>query len=83
MIYIMLVLLSIILHFIMARLIPTKRLQIIQVYYENQYSKRNVFRALRKTYGPHNRATGRTIRYNIEKFETQFLLLDNTRQNRP
>ncbi|KAL4135687.1 hypothetical protein QTP88_007283 [Uroleucon formosanum] len=46
-------------------------------------STRTVFRKLRETYGPHNRPTQRTIRYTINKFETQFSLLDNTRPNRP
>lgn len=66
----------------MERLSPPQRLQIIQLYYENQRSTRKVFRALRATYGLHNRPTERTIRYTIEKFETQFSLLDNTRPNR-
>jgi len=66
----------------MERLSPAQRLQIIQLYYENQRSTINVFRALRRTYGPHNRPTERTIRYAIEKFETQFSLLDNRRPNR-
>lgn len=67
----------------MERLSPAQRLQIIQLYYENQRSTRTVFRKLRETYGPHNRPTERTIRYTINKFETQFSLLDNTRPNRP
>ena len=52
-----------------------QRIQIIHLYYENQRSTRNVFDALRKTYE-------RTICYTIEKFETQFSLLDNIRPNR-
>jgi len=67
----------------MERLSPPQRLQIIQLYYENRRSTKNVFRVLRATYGPHNRPTERTIRYTIEKFEMQFSLLDNTRPNRP
>lgn len=67
----------------MERLSPAQRLQIVQLFYENGRSTRNVFRALRATYGPHNRPTERTIRSTISKFETQFSLLDNTRPNRP
>jgi len=44
---------------------------------------RGMYRAIRATYGPHNRPTERTINYTISKFETQFSLLDNTRPNRP
>ncbi|VVC38530.1 Protein of unknown function DUF4817 [Cinara cedri] len=67
----------------MERLSPAQRLQIIQLYYENQRSTRAVFRKLRETYGPHDRPTEHTIRYTIVKFETQFSLLDNIRLNRP
>lgn len=67
----------------MERLSPAQRLQIVQLFYENGRSTRNVFRALRASYGPHNRPTERTVRSTISKFETQFSLLDNTRPNRP
>ena len=67
----------------MERLSPAQRLQIVQLYYENHCSTRNVFRAFRAIYGPHNRLTERTVRCTIEKFETQFSLLANTRPNRP
>lgn len=67
----------------MERLSPAQRLQIVQLYYENGRSTRNVYRALRATYGPHNRPTERTIRYTIDKFETQFSIMDNTRPHRP
>jgi hypothetical protein len=66
----------------MERLSPAQHQQIIQLYYENQHSTKTVFCKLRETYGPHNRPTKRTIRYMINKFKTQFLLLDNTRPNR-
>lgn len=67
----------------MERLSPAQRLQIVQLYYENQRTTRTVFRKHRETYGPHNRTTERTIHYTIVKFKTQFSLLDNTRPNRP
>lgn len=58
------------LHFIMERLTPAQRLQIIELLFENQCSTRNVFRILRETYGSHNRPTERTIRVTISKFAT-------------
>ena len=67
----------------MERLTPQQRLQIVQLYYENQRSVKNVFRALRGDYGRHNRPTEPTIRNTITKIETQFTLLDDTRPNRP
>ena len=42
-----------------------------------------MFRALRSTYGQHNRPTERTIRNTITHLETQHSLLDNIRPNRP
>ncbi|VVC26752.1 Winged helix-turn-helix DNA-binding domain,Protein of unknown function DUF4817 [Cinara cedri] len=63
----------------MKKLSPAQRLQIIQLYYENQRSARIVFRKLRQTYGQHNRSTESTIRSTV----IQFSLLDNTRPNRP
>ena len=67
----------------MERLTPQQRLQIVQLYYENQRSVKNVFRALRPFYGRHNRPTEPTIRNTIAKIENQFSLLDDTRPNRP
>lgn len=67
----------------MERLTPEQRLQIVQLYYENSRSVKNVFRALRSTYGQHNRPTERTIRNTITHLETQHSLLDNVRPNRP
>ena len=43
---------------------------------------KNVFRALRSSYGQHNRPTERTIRNTITYLETQHSLLDNIRPNR-
>lgn len=67
----------------MQRLTPEQRLQIVQLYYENSRSVKNVFRAIRPIYGPHNRPTERTIRHTINKLETQYSLLTDTRPNRP
>ncbi|XP_055308848.1 uncharacterized protein LOC129572772 [Sitodiplosis mosellana] len=67
----------------MERLTPAQRLQIVQLYYENSRSVRNVFRGLRSTYGQHHRPTEPTIRNTIAKLETQFTLLDDLRPNRP
>lgn len=70
-------------HYKMDRLSPTRPLQVIQLYYENERSTRNVYHALRATYGPHNRPTERIIHYTIDKFQLQFLIMDNTRPHRP
>ena len=78
----MLFLFSIVWHFEVQRLTPEQRLQIVQLYYENSYSARNVFRALRSTYSQHNRPTERTIRNTITHLEIQHSLLDNIRPNR-
>ena len=67
----------------MERLTPQQRLQIAQLYYENQRSVRNVFRAPRPFYGRHNRPTEPTIRNTIAKIENQFSLLDDTQPSRP
>lgn len=42
-----------------------------------------MFRVFRSTEGTHNQPTERTIRYIIDKFATQFLLLEDMRPNRP
>ena len=67
----------------MERLTPQQRLQIVQLYYENQRSVTNVFRALRPHYGQHNRPALNTIRHTINKFESEYSLVDNSRPNRP
>ena len=52
----------------MNRLRPKQRLQIVEIYFQNQCSVKNVFRALRSSknilpfYGVHYRPTERTIR---------------------
>ena len=60
-----------------------QRLQIIQLYYENQRPVKSVFRTLRTIYGQHNRPNKPTIWHTINKIENYFTLLDNTRSNRP
>ena len=60
----------------MNRLTNEQRLQIIEFYYQNQCSVRNVFRALRPIYGLHNRSSEETINAIVTKFRTQFTLLD-------
>lgn len=60
----------------MERLTPEQRVQIVELFYKNQCSVRNVFRALRPFYGRHNRPSERTIHNTITKFRTQFTLLD-------
>ncbi|KAG5885663.1 hypothetical protein JTB14_037511 [Gonioctena quinquepunctata] len=65
----------------MDRLTP-ELLQIVKLYYENQRSMKQVFRALRATYGRNNRPSERTIAKMIQKFQTQFLSLDDRRPNR-
>ena len=74
---VMLFLFSIFWHFIVEKLTPEQRLQIVQLYYENSRSVKNVFRAIRSTYGQHNRPTKRTIRKTITHLKTQHSLLDN------
>ena len=59
------------------RLTPEQGLQIVQLYYENLRSLKNVFRVIRLTYGQHNRPNKRTIRNTITHLETQHSLLDN------
>lgn len=60
----------------MNRLTPQQRLQIVELYFQNQCSVKNVFRALRPFYGIHNRPTERTIRETIAKLRTHFTLLN-------
>lgn len=60
----------------MNRLTPEQRLQIIEFYYQNSSSVKNVFRALRPFYGRHNRPTEQAIQAIVTKFQTSFTLLD-------
>ncbi|KAG5886763.1 hypothetical protein JTB14_016550 [Gonioctena quinquepunctata] len=66
----------------MDRLTPEQRLQIMELYYENQRSVEQVFRDLRATYGGNNRPSKRTIAKTIKKFKTQFSLSDDRQPNR-
>lgn len=51
----------------MERLTNEQRLQIIEFYYQNQCSVKNVFRALRPFYGRHNRPTDQAIQAIVTK----------------
>ena len=62
----------------MERLTPQRRLQIVQLYYENGRSVKSVYRALRPIHGVHNRSTERTVRHTIGKLENNLTLLDDT-----
>ena len=46
----------------MNRLMPEQRLQIVEIYFQNQCSVKNVFRAFRPYFGVHNHPTERNIR---------------------
>ena len=46
---------------------PEQRLQIVEIYFQNQCSVKNIFRALRPFHGFHNRPNKRTIRKTINK----------------
>ena len=63
----------------MERLTPQQRLQIVQLYYENGFSVKSVYRAFRPIYDVHNRPTERTIGHTIGKLENNLTLLDDTR----
>ncbi|QQP39795.1 Putative DD41D transposase [Caligus rogercresseyi] len=60
----------------MERLTNEQRLQIVEIYYQNSCSVKNVHRLLRPYYGRHNRPCESTIRAVITKFRTKFTLLD-------
>lgn len=60
----------------MIHLHPEHRFQIVEIYYQNQCTIKNVCRALRKYYGVHNRPTEATIKNVITKFRSTFMLLD-------
>ena len=79
---VMLLLFSIFWHFIIERLTPKQRLQVVQLYYENSRFVNKVFRVPCSIYAQHNRPTERTIRNTITHLETQHSLLDNIRPNR-
>ena len=67
----------------MERVTSAHRLQVVELYYENHRSVKQVYRALRGTYGRNSRPTERTIAYTTNKFQTQFSFLDDQRPNRP
>ncbi len=51
-----------------------QRLQIIQIFYQNNRSLKGTLRALRPFYGPHNRPSQSTIQRLVKKFESTFTL---------
>ena len=63
-------------NFTMTRLTHEQRLQIVEIYFQNQCSVKNVFRTLRSSYGVHNRPTEHTVRETINKLRFSFTLLD-------
>lgn len=67
----------------MQRLTPEQRLQIVQLYYGNSRSVKNVYRALRPSFGRHGRPSEVTIRNTITNFETRYSLVDDNRPIRP
>ena len=55
---------------------PEQRLQIVEIYLQNEFSVKNVFRAFRPIYDVHNRTTERTIRvYGLMNSQNTFLTL--------
>ncbi|XP_023173537.2 uncharacterized protein LOC111601262 [Drosophila hydei] len=61
----------------MDRLTPEQRLQIVEIFYQNNGSIRQTFRALRPIYGVHNRPSERLIRITMDRFRSTFTLNDN------
>lgn len=66
----------------MNRLTKEQRLQIVQIYFENNGSVREVYRKLRPFYGRHNRPSEQLIRLTMDRFRTTFTLCDNTHPQR-
>ena len=60
----------------MNRLTNEQRLQILEFYYQNACSVKQVHRALLPFYGQFNRPTKAAIRAVVTKFCTKFTLLD-------
>ena len=54
----------------------SNRLQIIELYYQNAYSVKNIHYAFLPFYGQFNRATVAAIRAILTKFHSKFKLLD-------
>jgi hypothetical protein len=61
----------------MNHLTPEQRFQIVEIYFEKNKSVREVYRALRPFYGEHNRPSEQAIRAVIDRFCTNFTLLDS------
>jgi len=57
-----------------------QRVQIVELFYENQRSVKNVFRKLRDFYGLHNRPSERTIGRIVQKFQDTGSVEDKKRE---
>ena len=60
----------------MERFTIQQRLEIVKNYYQNGSSVRQTFRALRPTFGVHNRPSERTVRRVMEQFEATGFVAD-------
>ncbi|CAK1602462.1 unnamed protein product [Parnassius mnemosyne] len=61
----------------MNRLTPEQRFQIVEIYFGINRYVREVHRALRPFYGQHNGPSEQAIRAVIDRFRTNFTLLDS------
>lgn len=61
----------------MNRLTPEQRVQIVEIFNQNNCSIRQTHRALLPFYGVHNRPSERLIRRTIDRFRTTFTVTDN------
>lgn len=61
----------------MDRLTNAQRVEILKLFYVNNSSTRQTFRALRGIYGRHNRPTESAIQRLIQKFETTGSVCNN------
>lgn len=60
----------------MNKLTLEQRYQIVEIYFQNQSSVRQTYRALRPFYGRHNRPSEQAIRALMDKFRTTYSLHD-------
>jgi len=73
---------SLVCHFIMNRLTEEQRLQIVQIYFENNGSARGVYRKLRTFNRQHNCLSEQLIRLTLDCFRSTFTLCDNTHRQK-
>jgi len=57
-----------------------QRVQIVELFYENRRSVKNVFRKLRDIYGLHNRPSESTINRIVQKFQETGSMEDKKRE---